>query len=65
MECLLGVMGINMKESGIFVISMVKELTILSMEILTGESIKMVSQRDKGFILGQMDVHMKDVFKMD
>lgn len=60
-----GIMEINMRESGIVTLSMGKEQTSLSMETITKESIKMESLKGMEYILGLMDVTMKEILKQD
>lgn len=54
-----------MRESGIVTLSMGKEQTSLSMETITKESIKMESLKGMEYILGLMDVTMKEILKQD
>ena len=60
-----GIMEINMRESGIVTLSMGKEQTSLSMETITRVNIKMESLKGMEYILGLMDVTMKEILKQD
>ena len=60
-----GIMEINMRENGIVTLSMGKEQISLSMETITKESIKMESLKGMEYILGLMDVTMKEILKQD
>lgn len=60
-----GIMEINMRESGIVTLSMGKEQISLSMETITRVNIKMESLKGMEYILGLMDVTMKEILKQD
>ena len=60
-----GIMEINMRENGIVTLSMGKEQISLSMETITRVNIKMESLKGMEYILGLMDVTMKEILKQD
>ena len=65
MAFLHGVMAINMKENGMQILNMERELSFLIMVIPIKGNTKMESLMGMGYILGLMGVIMKEILGKD